>query len=197
MPIRTHRGRAAVYRRLWGWPLRSPRHLAVAVLALAVLAGGISAVLPKSAIPQYRQANPTPLTRVVVPTTAPTSSVSEAGIPFTATSSPQAAPVPAAPSPDALKVITAWGKAWVHHPAGITAAAWLDGLRPYSTDEAITVMSKVDPANVPGSSITGNPTAVISTISSVQATLPTDGGPLKVLAITTGNGWRVAWYTKG
>ena len=40
MPIRTNRGRAAVYRRLWGWPLRSPRHLiglVVVVLALVLL----------------------------------------------------------------------------------------------------------------------------------------------------------------
>jgi hypothetical protein len=47
MPIRTNRGRAAVYRKLWAWPLRSPRHLAMAAFALAVLAIALcSAAVP-------------------------------------------------------------------------------------------------------------------------------------------------------
>ena len=37
MPIRTNRGRAAVYRRLWGWPLRSPRHLVVALIQMVLI----------------------------------------------------------------------------------------------------------------------------------------------------------------
>lgn len=41
MPIRTNRGRAAVYRRVWGWPLRSPRHLAATLGVVAVLAAGL------------------------------------------------------------------------------------------------------------------------------------------------------------
>src|SRR5699024_5037019 len=44
MPIRTNRGRAAVYRRLWGAPMRSPRHLAVTVVVLAglIVLGGFT-----------------------------------------------------------------------------------------------------------------------------------------------------------
>lgn len=41
MPIRTNRGRAAVYRQVWGWPLRSPRHLAATLGVVAVLAAGV------------------------------------------------------------------------------------------------------------------------------------------------------------
>ena len=38
MPIRTNRGRVAVYRKLWGWPMRSPQHLiATALVVLAVV----------------------------------------------------------------------------------------------------------------------------------------------------------------
>lgn len=196
MPIRTHRGRAAVYRRFWGWPLRSPRHLAVALVLIAGLGAGVSAMLPKTTGFAQRQVNPTPITQPLVPSTTGTS-VTEAGIPYTATSLPQAVPVPSAPSPEALRVITAWGKAWVKHPAGITSAQWLDQLRPYTTDEYLTVMSSIDPANVPASSVTGSPVSLHSTVSSVEAELPTDGGSLKVLAITTGGGWRVAGYSKG
>lgn len=45
MPIRTNRGRAAVYRRVWGWPLRSPRHLAATLSVVAVLAAGLGYVV--------------------------------------------------------------------------------------------------------------------------------------------------------
>ena len=46
MPIRTHRGRAAVYRKFWGWPVRSPAHLTGTVLAAVVIAVGVGVVLP-------------------------------------------------------------------------------------------------------------------------------------------------------
>lgn len=199
MPIRTHRGRAAVYRRFWGWPLRSPRHLAVALIVVAGIGFAVSAVLPKAPVHTYRTATPTTTSRAVTtePTPVPTTGVDEAGIPGTGTSVPQAAPVPAAPSPDALSVIDQWGKAWVHHPAGITGAQWLAGLKPYTTDEYLAVMSSIDPANVPASAVTGKPTSLSATTSSVQATLPTDAGPVRVLAISTGSGWRVAGYSKG
>lgn len=198
MPIRTHRGRAAVYRRLWGWPLRSPQHLAVALVLLAGLATGVGAALPRTGGIRPHQAHPISITGPSAQTAPPTTSqLAEAGIPFTSTSTPQAAPAPAAPAPDALRVIASWGKAWVHHPAGMTSGQWLDGLRPYTTDEYLTVMSSIDPANVPASAVIGNPTSVNSTVSSVQADLPTDGGTLKVLAISTGGGWRVAGYSKG
>ena len=44
MPIRTNRGRAVVYRQVWGWPLRSPRHLAATLAVVAVLAAGVGYV---------------------------------------------------------------------------------------------------------------------------------------------------------
>ena len=47
MPIRTNRGRAAVYRRLWGWPLRSPRHLAASIIIFVVLVVTLGVIIPK------------------------------------------------------------------------------------------------------------------------------------------------------
>ncbi len=44
MPVRTRRGRAAVYRKFWGWPLRSITHLAITsiVMVIAVTAIGLA-----------------------------------------------------------------------------------------------------------------------------------------------------------
>ena len=47
MPIRTNRGRAAVYRRLWGWPLRSPRHLAASIIIFVVVVVALGVLIPK------------------------------------------------------------------------------------------------------------------------------------------------------
>src|SRR5437016_5086525 len=109
MPIRTHRGRAAVYRRLWGWPLRSPKHLVFAVLLFAAVATGIGLLLPGRPpadnaggdTTQYQPAQ-TPQSSSASP---PTFSV------------PQSPPPSAPPSPQGLAVVDAWARQWVNHPA--------------------------------------------------------------------------------
>jgi len=61
LPIRTHRGRAAVYRMFWGWPVRSPKHLAATVLALVVITIGAERALPEgrvSAVPAVPSQSP-------------------------------------------------------------------------------------------------------------------------------------------
>jgi hypothetical protein len=189
MPIRTHRGRAAVYRRLWGWPLRSPKHLVVAVVALAAVATVIGFLLPE----------PPPSSNVAAPRT--TAAEHSAVVPPTRTKSPptisvpQAAPTPVAPDPAGLAVVEQWGKAWVDHPVGADRQQWLNKLRPYTTDEFITEMASVDPSNA-GNVITGAATAVNSTAGSMVVRLPTDIGPLSVTVNKTPAGWRVAQYDK-
>ncbi|MCP2259685.1 hypothetical protein LX15_003391 [Streptoalloteichus tenebrarius] len=201
MPIRTHRGRAAVYRRLWGWPLRSPRHLVLAVVGFVALATAVGLVLPEYGM-SSRQEPPRPSRTAAAPppafapgATGPSPS-EERRAPRVHSSIPQAAPPPAAPAPEALEAARNWGRAWVNHPQGMTSAQWLEGLRPYTTEEYLTVMSTVDPANVPASRLTGDPAALSSTAGSVQVKLPTDAGDLQVLVISTQNGWRVAGYTR-
>lgn len=190
MPIRTHRGRAAVYRRLWGWPLRSPKHLATAVVALAVVATAIGFLLPEPP-PSENMAAPRttayPHSAVVPP---PTRTKSPPTI-----SVPQAAPTPVAPDPAGLAVVEQWGKAWVDHPVGADRQQWLDKLRPYTTDEFLTEMASVDPSNA-GNVITGATTAVSSTAGSMVVRLPTDIGALSVTVNKTPAGWRVAQYDK-
>lgn len=191
MPIRTHRGRAAVYRRLWGWPLRSPKHLVTAVIVLAAAATIIGFMLPEplparnyrdreQATEQY-QAAPAPPTRTPAP---PTFSV------------PDTPPPPAPADPAGLKVVEAWGKKWATHPPGTSSAQWVEGLRPYTTDEFITEMASVDPANVPSTAIIGPPQPLRSTANAMSARLSTDAGDIEVDLMRTPQGWRVSGYNK-
>jgi hypothetical protein len=191
MPIRTHRGRAAVYRRLWGWPLRSPKHLVFAVVLFAVAATVIGLLLPEPPPPpraeseRYTEQPPPPsAVRQTSHASPPSFSV------------PMGAPPAAAPNPDGLAVAETWGKQWVNHPPGTNKQQWMERLRPYTSDEFITVMDSIDPANVPATAITGPPRAVESTASSMEVRLPTNAGDVQVRVSSTPQGWRVAGYDK-
>jgi hypothetical protein len=198
MPIRTNRGRSAVYRKLWGWPLRSPRHLITFVIIVVALGIVVALLLPK--------APPTGLAHTT-DTTADTSSAGGSSGQSTDTTTtttqqtrlttPLLSPTPAPPAPQALDVAQKWVAAWAKHPAGITSQQWLGQLKPYTTDEFLPQMATVDPANVPATKVTGAPVSVDSTTSSVVADVPTDGGTIQVTVITTpSQGWRVSKFDK-
>src|SRR5215470_1002919 len=117
MPIRTNRGRAAVYRRLWGFPLRSPRHLAGTITFLAILVTALGIVLPKV---MGKPATATPGGASATSSAAPTTGVA-APVPSTETlptrlSSPLLTPTSAPPNPEAVDVAKQWATAWVNHP---------------------------------------------------------------------------------
>lgn len=195
MPIRTNRGRAAVYRKVWGWPLRSPRHLIGTVLVVAIVAVGIAIGVTRSRAgsgqPEHNLSGPVSApSTVVVPTSVPASE-----LPNRITSVPP--PSSAPPAPAALALATKWTQAWAHHPQGITNRQWVAGLRPYTTPDFLPELSSVDPANVPATRVTGKPRPIRSFAASVTATVPTDGGPIRVTVIKTGQGWRVSDYGKG
>lgn len=196
MPIRTNRGRAAVYRRLWGWPMRSPRHLAVVVFVVAVVVIAVGITVPKLTGGGQR-AGATPGTTTTTSTTPPRLGATEGG---TATTqlptriTPTETPTSAPPAPEALDVAESWGKAWVNHPDGVTNEQWLADLRPFTTEEYITEMATVEPGNITATKVTGPPVAAESFTSSVKVTLPTDDGELLITVIDTPDGWRVAFY---
>jgi hypothetical protein len=200
MPIRTNRGRTAVYRRVWGWPLRSPKHLTASLVMLAIVLTALSIVLPKAV--------GKPITRLGAPSTATSYSTP----PTTGSRPGVAAPVPpsaslpsrvsttvtpmsAVPNADAIRVAKQWAAAWVNHPAGVTNAQWLEGMRPFTTEEYLTaVLSTVDPANVPATKVTGEPVVGTSYTASVQLVIPTDGPKVSITVVSTNEGWRVADY---
>ncbi|WP_328646147.1 hypothetical protein OHS58_43485 [Amycolatopsis sp. NBC_00348] len=197
MPIRTNRGRAAVYRRLWGFPLRSPRHLIGTLVFLAILVTALGIVVPKVMGKQPAKASPlasgTTTTSVTATQPGVAVSVPTSNLP-TRLSQPLVTPTTAAPNGDAVRVAKEWAAAWVNHPAGITSAQWLEQLKPFTTEEYLPVMSSVDPANVPATKVTGEPTVGTSYTSSVQLTIPTDGPKLSITVVSTNAGWRVADY---
>lgn len=201
MPIRTNRGRSAVYRKLWSWPLRSPRHLVMFVIIVVALGIVVALLLPQTA--PRTTAQPPAGDTTSADGTGSTSSAGQSSndtvttTPQTRLTSPLLSPTPAPPSPQALDVASKWVAAWVKHPAGITNQQWLAQLKPYTTDEFLPQMSSVDPTNVPATKITGAVVSVDSTTSSVVADVPTDGGTIQVTVITTPNqGWRVSKYDK-
>jgi hypothetical protein len=209
MPIRTNRGRAAVYRRLWAWPLRSPKHLAIAVLVLAVLATLIGVLMPDDNDPlTTRNIGGPTTTRTAVSTAAQpqgqTPSPGQAGAPAAppaASTTASAAvtttpPAPAPPAPEALDVANAWARAWVNHPDGMTSDEWAAQLAPLTTDEFVPQLRTVDPANIPSTAVTGPATPTSSTGRVVEVDVPTDGAVLHLTVIATPAGWRVSAYDR-
>lgn len=205
MPIRTNRGRAAVYRRLWGWPLRSPRHLMLAGTGIVVVAVAIAIATAHASASRHNAnggnggAGSTVITNEVptgsvAPTLGTDTPTTAAG--GTRLSAPPETPTSAPPAPAALSVIDAWGKAWVNHPVGMTNAQWLAQLKPYTTSEFLPEMSSVDVSNIDATQITGQPSATKSYTSSVEALLPTNAGKLDITAIATPTGWLVSSYTE-
>lgn len=195
MPIRTNRGRTAVYRRLWGWPLRSPRHLVASIIIFALLVVAIGVVIPKLLDRQPR----TPVA------TGPSTSVqpNQVGqLPSSGVSLPTKLPPPtnaasAAPvSADAQVVAELWAEAWVRPPPDNDVNKWLAELRPYTTEEFLAQMATTDPKNAPDRF--DKATAKRSTVSSADFELDTDLGKVVItlIKLSPSNEWRVNGNTK-
>jgi hypothetical protein len=199
VPIRSPRGRAAAYRALWQWPLRSPARLALSVGLLVLVAITVSTGLAALAGPPPA---PSP---TAGSTTASTSSPERPSTGADRTPTPTALPPvpdlvpttlpPSSADPAALDVAARWTAAWVRPAEGTTAAQWLEGLRPLTTEEYLGLLATVDPANIPATQVTGAPRPVRVAESSVQAEVPTDAVTLLVLVVRTELGeWRVSGY---
>jgi len=201
MPIRTNRGRAAVYRKLWAWPLRSPRNLMVMVFALAVFAIAVGFVVPRTA---GRQAGNT----AASPTVTLSNGVLVSGTPAPGAAVPTApstsrvprvtltSPPTATPAPQALSVAEAWARAWVHHPEGMTNEQWTAQLAPLTTEEFLPQLRTVDPANIPSTKVIGKAEPITASARAVEVKIRTDGAELRLTVIATDAGWRVSSFTR-
>jgi hypothetical protein len=192
VPIRTHRGRAAVYRKFWGWPVRSPRHLTATGLILVVLAVGISLALPDTHLGTQARTvspgSPRASSSAGVSTPAPTAAADAR-----TTRSP--APSGLAPAA-ALTVARSWVNAFLTVPKDITSARWVEQLRPFTTDELFPELQSIDPANVPAAQITEAPRTVSVSAGSAEVDVPTTGVVVRLLLVSTPAGWRVASYER-
>lgn len=219
MPIRTHRGRAAVYRRTWGWPLRSPRHLAATAAALTVLAVGLGITVPALGAgsgPSSRQPTSAEPSSYQLPVTTPAdyatnnpADPSTEPSPGTGTSPTPTAtgtrPTPTATGPrpppgaapaEAVTTASAFARAWAHHPPRMTAAQWAQRLRPYTTREYWPQLRTVDPVGVPASAVTGPPVVTDAGPTAIEVDVPTDALILRLTVVDTPAGWRVDSYTR-
>jgi hypothetical protein len=191
VPIRTHRGRAAVYRSFWGWPLRSPTHLAGAVLLLSVFAVGLGLVLPSGGHDPATAA-PSSHTRVNQFDPASRAAVPGTGLGNLVPSTPQSAQAPA----EALSTAVSWVDAFLTAPDGITSARWAEQMRPYTTDEVFPVLLSVDPSNVPKGHVSGSPRTVSAGAGKAEVDVPTTAMVVRLLLVPTPSGWRVAGFDK-
>ncbi|MGH3773008.1 MAG: hypothetical protein ACRDRW_16715 [Pseudonocardiaceae bacterium] len=191
MPIRTHRGRAAVYRRFWGAPVRSPKHLAATVLALVVIVIGTARALPHSRVSTVPAA-PSTSSRASSFAPAPPLLPSETGIASRPRTSAPSIPAPVA----ALTVARSWAQAFLTAPKGITPARWVEQLRPYTTDDLFPQLQSIDPANVPVAQIIEAPRTVSAGAGSAEVDVPTTSVVLRLLLVSTPAGWRVASYER-
>jgi hypothetical protein len=191
VPIRTHRGRAAVYRRFWGWPVRSPKHLAVTVLALVVIVIGAERALPESRVGTVPVV-PSKIPEASSFAPAPRSALGEAG-----SARRPRAPSPSIPAPAAaLTVARSWVQEFLTVPKGITPARWVEQLRPYTTDDLFPQLQSIDPANVPAAQIIEAPRTVSVGTSSAEVDVPTTAVVVRLLLVSTPAGWRVASYER-
>lgn len=189
MPIRTHRGRAAVYRRFWGWPVRSPRHLTGTVLVLVAIAIGAGLALPDDRRGGSSRDVPSS-SRQVGGAAAPDPALTDG----TRMTRP---PAPSVPAPSAaLDVARSWVQAFLTVPKGITAVRWIEQLRPFTTDELLPELSSIDPANVPAAQITDAPRTVSVSAGSAEVDVPTTAVVVRLLLVSTPTGWRVTSYER-
>ncbi len=100
--------------------------------------------------------------------------------------SPSTSPGAAAP----LAVAASFTAAWLHH-TGVTAAAWLAGMRPYCTDSLATELTGVDPAGVPATATTGPATLVPHDAGFAQVQVPLDAGTLTLRLLASAGRWLV------
>ncbi|WP_197321435.1 hypothetical protein [Saccharomonospora sp. NB11] len=207
MPIRTNRGRAAVYRRLWGFPMRSPSHLVGTVVVVAAILVAAGVLVPRL----VGEKQPTSPVTGAAGTTSEQSSPDSTTEPSldretlpTRLSEPLVTPTPTQAAPEALAVATQWVEAWVDVPDEDTtedtgedaAETWVEGLRPYTTPEFLPQLRTVDPANVTATKVVGEPKARTAYPRSVEVEIATDGPTLLVTVIDTDEGWKVTAYSE-
>ncbi len=200
MPIRTNRGRTAVYRRLWGWPLRSPRHLVASIVGVVVVVTTISVVIPNAINP--RPSGSTAGTTSTVATGG--SGGNQVGVLPSTTSaplptkapSPTAAPSSAPVNPNAQLVADMWVDAYGAFEVGKTTKdKWLAGLKPHTSEELFPRLASIEPANVPV--VIDQPVKPIKSFTdSAEFEAQLENGKLVVTVVKLPEGWRVHEFDK-
>ncbi len=174
----------------WGWPVRSPLHLAGTVLVAVAVAVGASFALPGRGGSARVMPSSTPRIGSSVSASQP-ARAGPGGVRVARL------PVPSAPAPAAaLAVARSWVNAFLTVPKGVTAQRWVEQLRPYTTDDLFPELSSIDPANVPVAQIIEAPRTVSVSAGSAEVDVSTTAVVVRLLLVSTPAGWRVAGYER-
>lgn len=187
MPIRTHRGRAAVYRTVWGWPLRSPWHLVAVVVVLVAVGAGVAVALPGDGTSRSSTATPSssdhsnpfdPSSRSAAPSASETNEFERQA------------------TEQARSVANTWVRAYLTTPEGMTSARWVEQLRPHTAAGLLPELRTVNPANVPDAQVTGPPRTISVTDTTAEFEVPTSAVVLRLSLAATQQGWRITGYER-
>jgi hypothetical protein len=171
-----------------------------AAIGFAVLVTVASVVVPR--VMGTRTSAAQPQTGAGATTTTPASGGQVGVLPSGPTSSlptklpsPSQTPTTVPPDPLATAAAMSWAQAWVDHPEGTTNETWLEGLKPYTSEEMLPQLRSVEPANVPASRVTDIPSVVASFSNRVEVDVTTDGPKLRVTVVKGADGqWVVHQY---
>jgi hypothetical protein len=88
------------------------------------------------------------------------------------------------------KVAAAFAAAWLDH-RGVSAARWLDRLRPHATPKLIEDLTGADPEGVPAERSTGPVEMVTRGETVIDASIPVDSGTLRLRLVAVDGRWFV------
>ncbi|HEX9336402.1 MAG TPA: hypothetical protein VF892_10975 [Pseudonocardiaceae bacterium] len=204
MPVRSDRGRNAAFRRLFTWPWRSPKHLAitsvvaaVAVVGVAAASNAVTSAAPAAAHASSLATQPATTPFAVSTTTPAVTSTTTAGVSTAVTPSSTAASItvstPSSMVGDPVAAAGTFAAYWVQHTTD--QAAWDATLKPLATDEwGNVVLPTIPPSSVTASTVTGTGRLVSNTSRSAQVTVPLNTGAITISLqdITGQGGWKVS-----
>lgn len=102
---------------------------------------------------------------------------------------PTPSPMRASNGPQAISVATKFAQQWIKHDR--SADAWLDSLRPHSTETLVAELDGVDPAGVPADRITGAARMEALADAFVEVVIPIDAGLLRLRLVAMQGRWLV------
>lgn len=185
-PIRSNRGRAAVWRSVWSWPLASRTRAAFTLIAtiIAVLLAGRIVSLGHTnetgpAHPPAPAATPAP------PATNPPPQVPAAPAPGPITASGPPAPQ------EALHDAAGFMSQWITHQTAPSPGSWVARLAPYTAPEQLGQLATIDPNNVTATRLAGDPTVTRVDDALVELDWPTDDGAVHLTLIHPMGPWQV------
>ncbi len=205
--VRAQYGRAAVWRRLWGWPLRSPRRMGMVLLVLFGVGLGIGYLSdgaapdapdrgtvvadPDASVGRFQDGPAWESSNVQPVDPSPPDAGPKLSVPDLGPTRPQ---TPAAAA--VVDVAQRFASGWVNHPEGMTSEEWVAQLRPFTARSYWTALESVSPANVPAEKVTRAPRVVTIGGGVAVVDVATDELILRLNMARLEDGWRVMSYER-